>query len=304
MFDSLVHADWSVDPRKRWASAARREGGQWTVGAPFQIVSTAAFLEDAFADARSGRRLLGFDFPIGMPSAYGALTGFDGFKDALPSLGEGQWERFFEVAEWPSDISVQRPFYPRVSRKGVSPQELVTALGVANPGELFRVSERRTEYRQAACALFWTLGGNQVGKAALSGWKEIVRPAMLRGAGLWPFDGTLAELSALPGVVVAETYPAEAYRMVGAAFRPGQSKRRRSDRLEKADAILDWSNRRGVRFSETALSAVRSGFDEPNGEDRFDAFLGLLKMIEVVSGRRPEATSDPDRRWEGWILGR
>jgi len=43
-----------------------------------------------------------------------------------------------------------------------------------------------------------------------------------------------------------------------------------------------------------------------DGEDRFDAVMGLLKMIEVVEKRRPErteeATGTADR--EGWILGR
>jgi len=305
MFDLMVHADWSVDPRKRWAARARRNGTEWAVDTPFQIVSTASFLDDAFVEARTGSCLLGFDFPIGMPAPYGALTGFGGFRDALPSLGEGEWERFFDVAEAPADISVQRPFYPRVARKGVSPKEIVAAIGVAGVNDLFRMSERKTAYRNAACALFWTLGGNQVGKAALSGWRDIVRPAILRGAALWPFDGTLAELSKAQGLVIAETYPAEAYWMVDAAFLPGQSKRRCGDRQDKADAILAWASRNGVSLSEAARLAVRDGFgDDRTGEDRFDAFLGLLKMIEVASGRRPEATAATDRHWEGWILGR
>ena len=305
MFDLMIHADWSVDPRKRWAARAWRNGTEWAVDAPFQIASTASFLDDAFAAVGKGSCLLGFDFPIGMPAAYGALTGFARFRDALPSLGEGDWGHFFNVAEVPGEISVRRPFYPRVARKGVSPNDIVGGIGVTSVDDLFRISERKTAYRNAACALFWTLGGNQVGKAALSGWQDIVRPAILRGAALWPFDGTLAELSEPKGLVIAETYPAEAYRMVDAAFRPGQSKRRCGDRQEKAEAILAWSGRNGVSLSEAARLAVRGGFGEDRtGEDRFDAFLGLLKMIDVASGRRPEATAAPDRRWEGWILGR
>ncbi len=41
-----------------------------------------------------------------------------------------------------------------------------------------------------------------------------------------------------------------------------------------------------------------------NGEDQFDAALGLLGMIEVVEGRRAAApTSIELNDCEGWILG-
>jgi hypothetical protein len=52
-------------------------------------------------------------------------------------------------------------------------------------------------------------------------------------------------------------------------------------------------------------SAVGNGFGkDASGENRFDAALGLLGMVEVVTGRRLEGGSDPDvRTWEGWILG-
>lgn len=33
--------------------------------------------------------------------------------------------------------------------------------------------------RRAACPLFWTLGGNQAGKAAIAGWRDILQPALL-----------------------------------------------------------------------------------------------------------------------------
>jgi hypothetical protein len=184
---------------------------------------------------------------------------------------------------------------------------LAAGLNLRSFNELLRVCERRTEHRQAACSLFWTLGGNQVGKAALTGWLEVIRPALIRGARLWPFDGTLAELARLPGVVLAETYPAEAYRMVGAAFRPGQSKRRQLDRKDKAAAVLAWAERHGVEFTAVAVSDLTGGFGaRPDGEDPFDAMMGLLKMIEVVDGRQKECTepSAEVAAWEGWILGR
>jgi hypothetical protein len=41
------------------------------------------------------------------------------------------------------------------------------------------------------------------------------------------------------------------------------------------------------------------------GEDRFDCILGLLCVLNVLAGNRPDtAPNDPwIRRWEGWVLG-
>jgi hypothetical protein len=102
---------------------------------------------------------------------------------------------------------------------------------------------------------------------------------VLRGAALWPFNGDLAELARGAGIVIAETYPAEAYRMVGAGFGPGQSKRRQADRRGKAGSILSWAGRNGVAVSASAVAGVE--------------------------GRRPEQTErdDATAAWEGWILG-
>jgi hypothetical protein len=154
--------------------------------------------------------------------------------------------------------------------------------------------------------VFWTLGGNQVGKAAITGWSEIISPAITRGARVWPFDGILAELSGTPGVVIAETYPAEAYHMIEANFQRNESKRRPADRKGKAHQILRWANKNGVSLSWEARCAVEDGFGSlRDGEDRFDAFVGLLKMIEVADERRPEASEQHPEvaQWEGWILG-
>jgi hypothetical protein len=307
MFDLLIHSDWSVSAAKRWAASAARRDDRWTVEAPEPVGLSAIFLDYAFAVAATQRVLLGFDFPIGVPSAYGVQTGFRDFKEMLPALGTGAWSSFFDVARVPAEIAITRPCYPFSSAKGVSRAELVAGLGASSFDDLLRVCERRTEHRQAACSFFWTLGGNQVGKGALTGWKEVIQPAVLQGGALWPFDGKLAKLARISGVVLAETYPAEAYRMVGAGFLPGQSKRRQTDRRGKAKAILAWADRHGVVFTTQATAELEDGFgSRANGEDRFDALLGLLKMIEVAEGRRSERTEQHEATniWEGWILGR
>lgn len=131
-------------------------------------------------------------------------------------------------------------------------------LGVQTFDELLRNCDLRTENRQVACSVFWTLGGNQVGKAAIAGWSEIIRPAVTRGARLWPFDGVLAELSGTPGVVIAETYPAEAYYIVDANFQRNESKRRSADRKSKAPKILRWADKNRVNLSMEARSGWKT----------------------------------------------
>jgi hypothetical protein len=307
MFDLLVHADWSVSADKRWSASAARRDGEWVVDVPEPVGPSAIFLDKAFNAATTQRVLLGFDFPIGVPLAYGVQTGFRDFREMLPLLGADAWSTFFDVARSPTEIAITRPCYPFSSAKGVSRAELVAGLGVRSFDDLLRICERRTEHRKAACSLFWTLGGNQVGKGALTGWTEVIRPAVLRGAALWPFDGSLAELAHAPGVVLAETYPAEAYRMVGAGFLPGQSKRRQADRCCKAKPILAWADHHDVGFTAQTIAELKDGFGPgSNGEDRFDALLGLLKMIEVAEDRQLEKTERHEAviAWEGWILGR
>jgi hypothetical protein len=52
--------------------------------------------------------------------------------------------------------------------------------------------------------------------------------------------------------------------------------------------------------------AVLDGFGaNASGEDRFDSVLGVLCVLNVLAGARPD-TPPPDPwigRWEGWVLG-
>jgi hypothetical protein len=178
-------------------------------------------------------------------------------------------------------------------------------LNVSTIDALIRQCEKKTTSRRSACCLFWTLGGNQVGKAAISGWREVVRPAQSNGAKLWPFDGTLSALAASSKLVVCKTYPAEAYGHVGVRFRPGGSKRRQNDRREAVAGLASWCEERSIHLTSAASCLVTEGFgSRKEGVDVFDAAIGLLGMIEVVEGRRPECPIASDAsRWEGWILG-
>ena len=273
---------------------------------PRPVRDARAFVNELFTAV--GPLLAGFDFPIGVPAVYGQLTGLADFSTALEVFGKGQWSEFFLVAETPQQVSCRRPFYPRTYTAPLKPKQihLLQGLRIESIDALRRQCERATLTRRAACPLFWTLGSNQVGKAAISGWQEVIAPARRRGARLWPFDGSLTELATAGVPVLAETYPAEAYGHVGIAFQARMSKRRQEDRRAAMVGLFDWARHRGITFSEALVTQVEDGFGaSSDGEDAFDAFIGALSMIEVADGRRMERPFDRTggEAWEGWILG-
>lgn len=304
MFSRLVHADWSVSPAKRWAARARLGDNGWLIESVEPVGDCSAFVRLLVAASQQEAVLAGFDFPIGVPDPYGARTGLSSFPDLLQAIGQGRWARFGDIAREPGEIVLERPFYPAGASAGLKQVDFLAAHGVGALDELRRRCERRTGDRRAACPLFWTLGGNQVGRAALAGWTEVIKPALGAGARLWPFDGSLASLSERPGLVLAETYPAEAYGHVGVVFRASESKTRPEDRASKADAIPGWASEHGVHLSGSVRALIADGFGaDKAGEDRFDALLGLCGMIEVVTGRRAEGGHPNGSVWEGWIIG-
>jgi hypothetical protein len=294
-FRTLFHADWSVDPRKRWVTRALRQNPGWQVTAPRPATG---LLPELFAAA--GPVLAGFDFPIGLPGAYARQLAFPDFPAALRAFGRGEWADFYRVAAVPEEITLRRPFYPLRPYPGTTQTHLIRALGLASVDLLRRRCDHATTTRRAAAPLFWTVGPSQVGKAAIIGWQEILLPACAQGAGLWPFEGTLATSGAL---VLAEVYPTEARTHLGLQFLPGMSKRRQFDRRQAAPVLLEWARRRTVAFTPDALRLIETGFGPGEaGEDPFDSLIGLLGIIEVADGHRQEGPPGADR-WEGWILG-
>ncbi len=306
MFQHVVHCDWSMRAAGRWMATARRApDGSWSASGPCRVPEASAFLDDLFALAEAGTTLAAFDFPIGFPAGYGAQTPYRNFPAALDAIGRGAWPEIFEVASAPSEIGPLRPFYPR--RPGAARlRHLLDGHGVESPAALVRACERPGSDGGAAGCMFWTLGAKQVGKAALSGWREVIGPARRRGATIWPFDGNLAPLASAGGLVLAESYPGDAYGQLGLSFA-AKSKRRLSDRAAFAPAIARWAASRAIRFDDGLVSAVRDGFPASSGQDDgFDAAVGLLAAVAVAAGERPDGapTTDAVRHWEGWILGK
>jgi hypothetical protein len=256
--------------------------------------------------------VVGFDFPIGVPATYASRAGVDRFPDFLAQLGGDGWGQFYDVAEKWEQVGVRRPFYPmRNGKKGeVTQRDLLDGLGVSSMDELLRICDRPTTSRGAACPIFWTLGGKQVGKAAIIGWREVLTPALNDAemdVGLWPFDGSLDQLVQQKQVVIVETYPAEACTQLGLS-PPGRgwSKRSQEGRRAQADTLRGWASQRPVELASQLTAALEDGFGpSKDAEDPFDAVVGLMSMLEVLMGYRAAGapTDGSVAAVEGWILG-
>jgi hypothetical protein len=206
-------------------------------------------------------------------------------------LGTGVWKDFYSVCDEPEEISVYRPFYPDGGYTGRRKQDLYNGLGVSSLPPLLRECERGGAGRREACCLFWTLGGNQVGKAALIGWQHVLSPALSNGTRtrFWPFDGQLQSLFLAGTLVVAETYPAECYRWFDSL--PVRSKGDIECRKKFGKKLLSWAEVNNILVDSRLEIEIRDGF--PTGhDDAFDAVVGLFGMLQVCFGQRH--TGEPD----------
>lgn len=306
----VAHADWSVNPAKRWAVVgALSENGRYHLHAPSLVGEPLAWLRRLGQQAAGQALLVGLDFPIGLPLAYAQRVGVADFLTLLPQLGQGEWADFYRVAERREEIGGKRPFYPQRSG-GTKQQHLLDALQVQEINDLRRRCDLPQPYRRAAAPLFWSLGAQQVGKAAISGWQELLAPARQDkelDAAIWPFSGRLADLLAAGRLVLAEAYPAEFYHHLALAFpRQVGGKRRQAGRQHNAPRLLAWVANLEVTLDEGLRAAIIAGFGPaPDGEDAFDACVGALGMVHGLVGERPlpEPTDAQICQIEGWILG-
>lgn len=315
MPDIVAHADWSTDPKKRWICWAEAEvTGSYRAGPPETISHTQTFIQRIIELFENGKRiLLGFDYPIGLPHVYAQRSGVDDFLRLLPQLGRGKWEHFYSVAMRPEDISLSRPFYPH-RPGGTRQQHLLTGLGIDKIDHLRRRCEHAHETRNGASPLFWTLGAQQVGKAAISGWQQILTPMLenyRERTRIWPFSGSLSELLNQKSIIIAETYPAEYYNSLRLSFSkniPGRkgSKRNQQDRVMNANTMNKSAIELGLIMTAELEQRIQDGFGPSRtGEDQFDAFVGLLGMLKSLKqSSHTRQTFDPAiTKVEGWILG-
>ena len=299
-----AHADWSVDPRKRWVAVAHREGNGWRLAAPEPVGDVTTFLQRLRALARGAPVALGVDLPLGLPRAYAAQRSERDFLHFLATMATRP--DFFRVCAALADVGPHRPFYPARGLRGMTRAAHAAALGFADATGLSRACDRATLERPAGAPLFWTLGANQSGKAAIAAWQDMLLPALARGDDiqLWPFAGAFLSLIAPDAITLAETYPAEALRHLGIVLKG--SKRRQADRAAVAWSLHAAMADLAVTADATMERAISDGFgSDAAGEDRFDCSLGVLCVLNVLAGNRPDiAPPDPwIQHWEGWVLG-
>jgi hypothetical protein len=309
----VAHGDWSGAAAgaaaKRQLAVAHAAGRGWRLAAPVPVTSPATLARQLADAARGGAALLALDVPIGLPRAFAAahLAAFDHFPAWLDALAEDA--PLFRPAATLEEVSATRPFFPAGRVSGPVKAAFLSRLGLDGETSL-RACDRGGRTANGgriarACGLFWTLGGNQVGKAALSAWRELLRPGRAAGLRLWPFEGALAALARPGAVIAAEAYPAEGYARLGLTLP--SAKRRQGWRAAQAASMRAWASRHGVTLAPDLARLVAAGFGpSPEGEDAFDATVGALAAITVAAGTDPEGTPDDPviRAWEGWMLGR
>lgn len=297
-----AHADWSIDPRKRWMALARRGVRGWVAEAPRLVGDTSALLPALLAEGVPVA--LGLDLPLGVPRGFAAGRRERDFPDFLAArAGDAA---FFEVSATLATVCPAQPFYPARGVKGMTRASHAAALGLADAAALSRLCDRATATRPAGAPVFWTLGANQSGKAAIAAWRDWLAPALAAGApiALWPFAGKLHGLLGKGRVALAEVYPAEALRQLGLKLQG--SKRAAAPRLALGPALREAMARLGVVPTSALDAMIAAGFGaDAAGEDRLDCVLGLLALIAVLDGARCDHVPDDPwiARWEGWVLG-
>jgi len=305
----IAHADWNANPEKRYVAVA-----EMTAEGHYRVVSLgpAELPDDMGGDLRTGLNVAdlgpgqlwaGFDFPLGLPRAYAERTDITYFPDFLPLIGHGPWDHFADIVPSADEISLHRPFYP-VRPGGTARQsDLYAGLGLTHEQVRRRCDGNDSE------TMFWTLGGKHVGAAALAGWSYLAAVPAER-ISIWPFAGPLATLmnGDTDTVVVSETYPREFYQYFRTSFNGRGSKRKQKDRLNWIGDLFRWADILGVSWQGEISKRVAAGFSATaEGEDEFDAIVGLLGMISVVTGAMEPGEPTDDKAVisvEGWILGR
>ncbi|MEQ9347102.1 MAG: methyltransferase type 12 [Thalassospira sp.] len=302
----IWHADWSMSAKGRWVAKARRSDHGWVIHA-IEPVGMLHQFRQSLSDLGHDQTIwLGLDMPIGFLDAWYDGANIKDFTSLLPVLETDEWQEFFDVCQSPDEIRHIRPFYPQSSgiKGSVKRDDLIKALGLSDFDELHRACEFPTTQRNAACPPFWTLGANQVGKGMLHGLKHLIMPGHADGFNVWPFSGDLENCSKSPGVTLIETYPGEIYRWLSDTSE--LTKSTQESRKKYLHKLRDNAKTKGIEISAAVWVDIKDGFGPENGkDDAFDALIGVMGLIEIADGRRPEhlpRTPSVLER-EGWIVG-
>lgn len=139
--DSVWHADWGTNPKKRWVCKAVRDGQCYKANAPTLVGDHVGFTQRVKDEiGETGTAIVGFDFPIGIPTRYASLIGVKELKPFLLGTGRGGFSDFYTVSKTVTDISMYRPFYPD-KPGGTKHSHLLSALGLTCIDDLRRKCE-------------------------------------------------------------------------------------------------------------------------------------------------------------------
>lgn len=109
---------------------------------------------------------------------------------------------------------------------------------------------------------------------------------------VWPFQESFADVMDQGAVVIAETYPGEVYRWLG--FQLAGRKSDIANLVAAAPKLLGWLRTRGVRASPALVAEIEAGFAGRASDDRFDAVVGAMGLLDVALGVRADGAPMDD----------
>jgi hypothetical protein len=192
-FVTVLCADWSKVPAKREVySASLAQRTVERVAPPPSGWTVANVLADAQARAVSGRVLVGFDAPIGVPSAYwkaaraahAEWAECSGFLDWLPRAVS--LPGFLEPARSLEGWSVEHPFYVLPGGRGTRRawEQALAALGATTLREVDRRTRANPSFIVAGIP-------GSVGSATIDVWAGLAPLlAAPRSFSVWPFENS------------------------------------------------------------------------------------------------------------------
>ncbi len=258
-----------------------------------------------FARARGRRDAGGLRFPDRLP---GRLRGRDGAARLHGRARRARPRRVAGALAVAADAGRDRAAPALLSGDGPAGRACaISSTGTGSPASRLwcgPASEPGPDGGAAGC-MFWTLGAKQAGKAALSGWREVMVPARAARCAALAFRRRPRRAGRGRRADAGRVLPGRRLRTARLQVAR-QGRPRRGGPLWRGH-LLAWTTSRRVALDAALRAAILGGFPPAaGGDDGFDAAVGLLAAIAVAAGERSAgpALTPAGRLWEGWILGR